>query len=1002
MANANFNVDTAVAVRTGTTTRVAVMLAVATAAASVGVALGVGSSLSPFLAIGGGNKNTNINGGVNTNLNTNSAVANPNLVSLGKAFVRGNANDDGFLDKKDIDAISSWMQQSVPLPCPDAADVDDNGRIDITDVVYLSSYLNMGGNAPKSPFPSRGVDPTSDKLGCKPVPELVSVGDRFVRGDASDDGYVDDRDADAIDAWQWHGGVIPCLDAADTDDNGRIDINDTVYLNNYLHLGGAAPVSPYPGLGVDPTVDALGCKPVTAGRLNVAFTGIPPAQSVNAGTKNFEAAQLLFNLGTSTPTVSVTGLTLRVASQGALPSVAYGNLALYDGTTRIAIDTSTSTPPCDWVGCYRSFSISSSSPLVISGPRTLRVVGDVGPATTTATFTVSMANEAVRAWGADGTPIAVQYGATVSNQMTIIPTPQAKLNVAVTTMVRKEFIPGEQDVQTVNINLDARNSGLDVFVSEINVAVWVYNNADPGVYRNLELYAGTTRLVLSQPVQERCTISGCTYRFVFPTPLKVPLGSQKDLRLLGDIATGIDTAGSFMVAVEPGGVKAVDSNRQAVEPSYTTFVSEHFTFRSGGGLTISGLTANYPAGLLPGNTNGIEVGVFRLTSITEPIRVEKIVLSGDSTRPVYPSGPRASAFNQVRAIHLYDGATRLTPVNGIAPTATDRLDRATVLIDLTSHPIEVSTTSPKDITVKVDTNPVTRYPVASVGAPGQGFRLSVAGQSDVKALGLLSATTLPPRQITLSGATLNDWTVYVSVPTVTVYRDLPVSEKIGGSAALPRLSPGLRKDLYRFKIKADSAGDIYQFQVGFAVNEQKVTTTNFVIVDANGTQLAATTTAGLTFGRWPGGRMDIYHLWFTSDGLRPSGGRANVAPYRILAGTSKLLTLKGDITCWRDNGCASAVPSGSLSISFLGDTGFPALWGSQTIAYPESAYVLYADTRFNRNRFIWSDMSISGPFGITSPTALTDKQWTNGYRVQSTASPNSRLPATTTDVTFAP
>lgn len=57
------------------------------------------------------------------------------------------------------------------------------------------------------------------------------------------------------------GRALPCLDAADANDNGKVELSDAVHILNYLFRGGPAPLAPYPGPGIDPTVDdELGCE----------------------------------------------------------------------------------------------------------------------------------------------------------------------------------------------------------------------------------------------------------------------------------------------------------------------------------------------------------------------------------------------------------------------------------------------------------------------------------------------------------------------------------------------------------------------------------------------------------------------------------------------------------------------------------------------------------------------------------------------------------------------
>jgi hypothetical protein len=84
----------------------------------------------------------------------------------------------------------------------------------------------------------------------------------FRRGDFSKNGVVDITDSQNLYAWLF-GGSTPstCLDAADANDDARVDISDVIYILNYLFLGGAPPPDPGPNVcGTDPTIDLLGCR----------------------------------------------------------------------------------------------------------------------------------------------------------------------------------------------------------------------------------------------------------------------------------------------------------------------------------------------------------------------------------------------------------------------------------------------------------------------------------------------------------------------------------------------------------------------------------------------------------------------------------------------------------------------------------------------------------------------------------------------------------------------
>ena len=78
--------------------------------------------------------------------------------------------------------------------------------------------------------------------------------------DSNDDGIVDLSDAVHLLAYLFSGGAEPpCLDAADADDSEELDISDAIFALNYLFQNTASPPAPFPGLGVDPDGDLLGC-----------------------------------------------------------------------------------------------------------------------------------------------------------------------------------------------------------------------------------------------------------------------------------------------------------------------------------------------------------------------------------------------------------------------------------------------------------------------------------------------------------------------------------------------------------------------------------------------------------------------------------------------------------------------------------------------------------------------------------------------------------------------
>jgi hypothetical protein len=82
----------------------------------------------------------------------------------------------------------------------------------------------------------------------------------FERGDANDDATTDISDAMRIFIFLFNAGAEPpCPDAADADDSESIQITDAIRILDFLFRGLAEPPAPFPGYGLDPDGDALGC-----------------------------------------------------------------------------------------------------------------------------------------------------------------------------------------------------------------------------------------------------------------------------------------------------------------------------------------------------------------------------------------------------------------------------------------------------------------------------------------------------------------------------------------------------------------------------------------------------------------------------------------------------------------------------------------------------------------------------------------------------------------------
>ena len=76
-------------------------------------------------------------------------------------------NGDGGLDVTDGSNLQLWLTGGGTMPpCLDAADVNDDGVVNLSDPIDLFEFLYQGSNPPPAPYPVAGSDPTADGLGC--------------------------------------------------------------------------------------------------------------------------------------------------------------------------------------------------------------------------------------------------------------------------------------------------------------------------------------------------------------------------------------------------------------------------------------------------------------------------------------------------------------------------------------------------------------------------------------------------------------------------------------------------------------------------------------------------------------------------------------------------------------------------------------------------------------------------------------------------------------------
>ena len=104
------------------------------------------------------------------------------------------------------------------------------------------------------------AEPTPGEINSEAAAPVEPKEDKFIRGDANDDGRLNVTDMTYIMSVLFHGEPMPrCQDPLDANDDGAINLSDSLFLGNALFRQGLSIPPPYPQANVDPTADALTC-----------------------------------------------------------------------------------------------------------------------------------------------------------------------------------------------------------------------------------------------------------------------------------------------------------------------------------------------------------------------------------------------------------------------------------------------------------------------------------------------------------------------------------------------------------------------------------------------------------------------------------------------------------------------------------------------------------------------------------------------------------------------
>lgn len=145
---------------------------------------------------------------------------------------------------------------------------DDSGIFSYTATPSPSASMSPSASPSIAPSSSPIANPSAGPvLNSTPINNIQIIDAKnFLRGDANQDGKVDQSDSISLANFLNIGGTLLCLDAADADDDGFVTMDDVNYLQSWLFLGGSQPVAPGAFVkGSDLTSDSLSCGAMGSG-----------------------------------------------------------------------------------------------------------------------------------------------------------------------------------------------------------------------------------------------------------------------------------------------------------------------------------------------------------------------------------------------------------------------------------------------------------------------------------------------------------------------------------------------------------------------------------------------------------------------------------------------------------------------------------------------------------------------------------------------------------------
>ncbi len=514
--------------------------------------------------------------------------------------------------------------------------------------------------------------------------------------------------------------------------------------------------------------------------------------------------------------------------------------------------------------------------------------------------------------------LSSQATAFTMNQMTV---KGAALQVNIAAQpASQNVVGGVQGFVLANYQFDATQSGEDVRLSSMPVVITAGGAATASQLTGCQLWNGTTPLNTGSGVVNTFS-SGTAKTYSFDNALIIPKGTAVTLSLACNVSSAV-TSGTFQVSAD-----STTSDWSVTGLTSGNTVTPTFGTGSGGTMTVGTgsfavtVDSSSPATTtVAGGASGITLGVFKFRASNEDINLTKVAIQ-------LATGTSAN----IGTMYVYQGSTLL----GTAIFPQGNLAIATSTLNT---PFKLTRDTDVLITVKAD--------MAAIGT----------GQSGVEGQPVIANVSVAEGSGLSSGLTLDVVGISTGAAGVRTFKSFPTV----AADTLPGTGVADGK-LMRFKITADSHGQVGIYQLSFKVATSSFATGGgvsnvkvMVYSDAAYSQ-PVSGTYGAATGQF-GATASVFSTNTTFNVT------ATTNPLEIPAGTTYYVQLESTVQ--------STQTGTSVTTTLNGDAAYisAAHLGASFVSTTTGAV---ADTN---NNFIWSG-------NATSTAVFNSNDWANGFSI---------------------